>query len=70
MEFRSIFGANWEFSLNRKLTSIDFERKFNFLKTHKNSYTGPLGTTDSEYGVHHQEIWSFGPFLTKAGNFR
>jgi hypothetical protein len=49
---------------------MDFERKFDFFKTCKNSYTEPLGTTNPEYGVHHQKIWSFGPFLAQTGNFR
>jgi predicted secreted protein len=30
------------------------------LKTHKNSFTGPLRITDLEYGGHDQEIRSFG----------
>jgi hypothetical protein len=34
-----------------------------FFKTHKNSYTGPLGITDLEYGGRGKEIWSFGQFL-------
>jgi hypothetical protein len=35
----------------------------NFLKTHKNSYTGPLNIADPEYGGHNKEIQSFGHFL-------
>jgi hypothetical protein len=30
---------------------MNFERKFNFLRTRKNTYMVPLGTTDAEYGV-------------------
>jgi hypothetical protein len=29
---------------------MDFERKFIFSKTCKNTYMGPLGTTDPVYG--------------------
>jgi hypothetical protein len=47
-----------------------FERKFDFFKTCKNSYTGPLGTTDPEYESHGLEIRSFGPFSLQSGNFR
>jgi hypothetical protein len=49
---------------------MDFEQKFNFFKTRKNSYTPPLGTTDLEYGGHDQEIQSFGPFSTQTVKFR
>jgi hypothetical protein len=38
---------------------MDFEWKFEFFKSHKNSYTGPLYITDPEYGGHDEEIWSF-----------
>jgi hypothetical protein len=40
----------------------------NFFKTHNNSYMGPLGTTDLEYGGHGQEIQSFGKFLPQTWN--
>jgi hypothetical protein len=49
---------------------MDFEQKIDFFKTRKISYTGPLGTTDSEYESHGQEIWSFGLFSLQTGNFR
>jgi hypothetical protein len=39
------------------------------LKTHKNSYMGPLCITDLEYGGQDQEIWSFGQFMPQTGNF-
>jgi hypothetical protein len=35
---------------------MDFEQKFEFFKTHKNSYTGPLRITDLVYGRQDQEI--------------
>jgi hypothetical protein len=41
-----------DFRLNRRLTQIDFERKFEIFKTHKNSYAGPSFITDLEYGGH------------------
>jgi hypothetical protein len=47
-----------------------FEQKFDFFKTHKISYTGPLGTIDMEYGGHDTEIQNFGMFLPQTGNFR
>jgi hypothetical protein len=31
---------------------MDFERKFEIFKTHKNSYAGPSFITDLEYGGH------------------
>jgi hypothetical protein len=40
-----------------------------FFQTHKNTYTGPLGTTDPEYGSHDTKIQSFGQFLSKIGDF-
>jgi hypothetical protein len=36
----------FDFRQNRRLTPTDFERKFEFFKSHKNSYTGPLHITD------------------------
>jgi hypothetical protein len=54
---------------NRRQTSMDFERKFVFYKTHKNSYMGTLGTTDLEYESHDMEIQSFRQFLPKMGDF-
>jgi hypothetical protein len=30
---------------------MDFEQKFDFLKNHKNSYMGPLWTTNPQYGA-------------------
>jgi hypothetical protein len=47
-----------------------FEQKFNFFKTRKNTYMGPLGTTNPEYGSHGIEISSFGQFLPQTGNLR
>jgi hypothetical protein len=58
------------FLLNRRLTPMDFEQKFVFYKTHKNSYTGPLGTSNPEYGGHCQEIQSSDQFLPKTDDFR
>jgi hypothetical protein len=49
---------------------MDFERKSEFFKTHKNSYTGPLGTTDPEYRGDDQEIQSFYQLLQQIANFR
>jgi hypothetical protein len=42
---------------------MDFEKKFDFFKTRKISYMGPLGSTDPKYESHDQEIQSFGPFV-------
>jgi hypothetical protein len=42
---------------------MNFERKFEKNKTHKNSYIGPLCITDPEYVGHVQEIRGFGQFL-------
>jgi hypothetical protein len=41
----------------------------NLFKTHKNKYTGPLGTTDPEYGRHDTKIQSFIQFLPETRNF-
>jgi hypothetical protein len=49
---------------------MDFEQKFVFYKTHKNSYTGPLGTSNPEYGGHCQEIQSSDQFVPKTDDFR
>jgi hypothetical protein len=49
---------------------MDIDQIFEFFKTHKNSCMGLLGTTDSEYGFHNQEIQNFGQFLPQTGNFR
>jgi hypothetical protein len=48
---------------------MDFERKFEFFKTHKNSYMGPLYITDLEYVGNDQEIRSFSQFLPQTGDF-
>jgi hypothetical protein len=48
---------------------MDFERKFDFFKTHKNSYTGPLCITDPQYVGHDREIQSFHQFLPQTGDF-
>jgi hypothetical protein len=48
---------------------MDFEQKIEKLKTHKNSYMGPLCIIDPEYGVHEQEIRSFSLFLPQNGDF-
>jgi hypothetical protein len=34
-----------------------------FFKTYKNSYTGPLCTTDPQYGDHDQDKLSFNQFI-------
>jgi hypothetical protein len=44
-------------------------KNLKFLKTHKNTYMGPLCITDPEYGSHSQEIWSFGQLLAQTGDF-
>jgi hypothetical protein len=44
-------------------------KNLNFFKTRKNSYTGPLCLTNSEYGGHDQEIQCFGQFMPQTGNF-
>jgi hypothetical protein len=49
---------------------MDFKRKFEFFKTYKNSYTGPICITDLQYGGHGQEIQSFSQFLPQTGDFR
>jgi hypothetical protein len=48
---------------------MDFERNFDFFKTYKNLYMGPLYITDPGYGGHAQEIQSFGQFLPQTDNF-
>jgi hypothetical protein len=40
------------------------------LKTHKNSYTGPLCITNAEYGGHDQVILSFSQFLPTNTKFQ
>jgi hypothetical protein len=52
----SIFGK----TIGVSVTLWILNENLSFFKTHKNSYTGPLCITDSEYGGHDQEIWSFG----------
>jgi hypothetical protein len=49
---------------------MDFERNFEKMKNHKNSYTGPLRLTDLEYGSHGHEVQSFGQFLPQTDNFQ
>jgi hypothetical protein len=39
------------FRYNRSQTPMDFEQKIDFLKNHKNSYMGPLWTTNPQYGA-------------------
>jgi hypothetical protein len=41
-----------------------------FFKNRKNTYNGPLGTTDPENGGHGQEIRSFDQFLPETGNLQ
>jgi hypothetical protein len=48
---------------------MDFEQKFDFLKTHKNSYMRPLCITDLQYGDDNKEIRSFYQFLPQTGDF-
>jgi hypothetical protein len=48
---------------------MDFERNLIFFKTHKISYTGPIATTELEYGGHSIEIQSFGLSSPQSGNF-
>jgi hypothetical protein len=48
---------------------MDFEQKFDFLKTHKNSYMRPLCITDPQYGGDNKEIRSFYQFLPQTGDF-
>jgi hypothetical protein len=48
---------------------VDYEQKFDFFKTRKNSYTGPLCITDLEYRGYDHEIWCFGQFMPKTGDF-
>jgi hypothetical protein len=54
---------------NRSPTTTDFERKFEFFKTHKNSYTGPFCITYLGYGCQNQEILSFSQFMAKQAIF-
>jgi hypothetical protein len=42
----------------------------NFLKTHNNSYKGPLSIINPEYGSHNKEIRSFSQFLPQNGDFQ
>jgi hypothetical protein len=49
---------------------MHFERKFDFFKTHKKSYTGSLCITDLQYGGHDKEIQSFYQFLPQTVNFQ
>jgi hypothetical protein len=48
---------------------MDFEGKFDFLKTHKNLYTGPW-VNDPQYRGHDQVIRNFGQFLPQTDDFR
>jgi hypothetical protein len=48
---------------------LDFGQKFDFFKIRKNSYMGPFGTSNPEYGGHAIEIQIFGPFLPQTRNF-
>jgi hypothetical protein len=48
---------------------MDFERKFEFFQTRKNSYTGPFCITDLRYGSHDKEIQSFSQFLPQNDDF-
>jgi hypothetical protein len=48
---------------------MDFERKFEFFKIPKLSYTGPLGTTDPEYGVTAKKYGVSVRFRRKLGIF-
>jgi hypothetical protein len=59
-----------DFLLNRSLNTNGFWVKiWFFYKSHKNTYTGPLGTSDREYGGHSQEIQSFDQFYSKTNDF-
>jgi hypothetical protein len=49
---------------------VDYEQKFDFFKTRKNSSTGPLCITDPEYGGYDKEIRCFSQFTTEADDFR
>jgi hypothetical protein len=66
----SFCGKLTIFAKNHRLTHTDFERKFDFFKTRKYSYTRPLYVTNPEYGAHDQEIRSFGQFLSQTDDFR
>jgi hypothetical protein len=48
---------------------MDFERKFQYFKTYKNTYTELLCITDPLYGGHDQEIRCFGQFMPQTGDF-
>jgi hypothetical protein len=48
---------------------MDFEQKFEFFKTCKNSHTRLLFITDLEYGGHDQEIHSLDQFYCKLATF-
>jgi hypothetical protein len=50
-EFQSVLSQTDVFRQNRRLTPLDFEPKFKFLKTHNKLYKRPFYTTDLEYGV-------------------
>jgi hypothetical protein len=52
------------------LTPMDFDKNLKLLKTHKNSYMGPLCITDPEYGPHGQGIKSFDNILPQIAYFR
>jgi hypothetical protein len=49
--------------------SMVFVQKFEFFKTHKNSYMGPLYITYLEYGAYDQQIQSFVQFSPQTGDF-
>jgi hypothetical protein len=49
---------------------MDFEQKMIFLKTHKNSYTGPFYITDLKYGGHDHELQCFGQFLPQPDDLQ
>jgi hypothetical protein len=48
---------------------MDFEQKFVFFKTRKNSNLGLLCIKDPQYGGDDKEIQSFYQFLPQTGDF-
>jgi hypothetical protein len=58
-----------DFWQNRRLTPKDFGKKFEILKTRKNSYMGSLCKTDLEYESYDHEIQSSGQFLSQTDDF-
>jgi hypothetical protein len=52
------------------LTPMNFERKFDFSKTRKNTYMGSIGTANPVYESDGTEMQSFGQFLPQTGNLR